>query len=428
MNTRYELNMDVPPREAIRLMYVSKSRFGGDWNSVPHTHSCTEVFYCVDGRGQFNVEGKMLDVAPDDMVIVNPRTLHTELSYQACPLEYIVLGIEGVEILFNQRDQGYTMVKCGAMREDMLGLTKMLLREIDAREDGCEMVCQDLTEVLLVKLVRTASLSLRVSTPPAESKECAAAKRYIDENYSRTITLDSLAEIAHVNKYYLSHSFKREYGTSPIDYLMKRRIHQQADILRDRGIPQQASLGQQVGRHIGDGVLLHMVDAVLVVEQQQQQAPIGTAQAFGHGGQPVQAFTAQQQVAQRLFPGHRGHALHGVLHLGGLLRLAAPRPQLGAGLLQNGQDLRFIAGLQDIMPDAKLHGLAGILIIAVVGQHYKHRVAVLLLRGADKGKAVQLDLLIVNDQQLLHAGPPPLRPAGGEVFSQSFRRFRCCRS
>lgn len=49
MNTRYELNMDVPPREAIRLMYVSKSRFGGDWNSVPHTHSCTEVFYCVDG-------------------------------------------------------------------------------------------------------------------------------------------------------------------------------------------------------------------------------------------------------------------------------------------------------------------------------------------------------------------------------------------
>ena len=34
MNTRYEFNMDVPPREAIRLLYVSKSRFGGDWNSV----------------------------------------------------------------------------------------------------------------------------------------------------------------------------------------------------------------------------------------------------------------------------------------------------------------------------------------------------------------------------------------------------------
>lgn len=230
MNTRYEFNMDVPPREAIRLLYVSKSRFGGDWNSVPHTHSCTEVFYCVDGRGQFNVEGKMLDVAPDDMVIVNPRTLHTELSYQANPLEYIVLGIEGIEILFEQKDRGYTMLKCSSVREELLSLMKMLLREIDAREDGCEMVCQDLTEVLLVKIVRMASVSLRLTAPPSESKECAAAKRYIDENYSESITLDKLAEIAHVNKYYLSVAdglFCREidglFCRSSPDIIVRRR-------------------------------------------------------------------------------------------------------------------------------------------------------------------------------------------------------------
>ena len=242
MNTRYEFNMDVPPREAIRLLYVSKSRFGGDWNSVPHTHSCTEVFYCVDGRGQFNVEGKMLDVAPDDMVIVNPRTLHTELSYQANPLEYVVLGIEGIEILFEQKDRGYTMLKCSSVREELLSLMKMLLREIDAREDGCEMVCQDLTEVLLVKIVRMASVSLRLTAPPSESKECA------DENYSESITLDKLAEIAHVNKYYLSHSFKNEYKVSPIDYLMKRRITEAKALLTSTDfsltqIPEQIGFG-----------------------------------------------------------------------------------------------------------------------------------------------------------------------------------------
>lgn len=72
MNTRYDLNMEVPPREAVRLLYISKSRFGGDWRSVPHTHACTEMFYCVSGRGQFNIEGKLFDVAPDDLIIVNP--------------------------------------------------------------------------------------------------------------------------------------------------------------------------------------------------------------------------------------------------------------------------------------------------------------------------------------------------------------------
>lgn len=79
MNTRYDLNMEVPPREAVRLLYISKSRFGGDWRSVPHTHACTEMFYCVSGRGQFNIEGKLFDVAPDDLIIVNPRVQHTEL-------------------------------------------------------------------------------------------------------------------------------------------------------------------------------------------------------------------------------------------------------------------------------------------------------------------------------------------------------------
>ena len=118
MNTRYDLNMVVPPREAVRLLYISKSRFGGDWRSVPHTHACTEMFYCVSGRGQFNIEGKLFDVAPDDLIIVNPRVQHTELSYQTYPLEYIVLGIDGAEFLFNEKDLGYTMLSCGMMRRN----------------------------------------------------------------------------------------------------------------------------------------------------------------------------------------------------------------------------------------------------------------------------------------------------------------------
>lgn len=231
MNTRYDLNMEVPPREAVRLLYISKSRFGSDWRSVPHTHACTEMFYCVSGRGQFNIEGKLFDVAPDDLIIVNPRVQYTELSYQTYPLEYIVLGIDGAEFLFNEKDLGYTMLSCGMMREELLFLMRMLLREIDSRADGCEMVCQDILEVLLVKIVREAAVSMRIVQPPSKSKECAAAKRYIDENFSENITLDKLAEITHVNKYYLSHTFQREYNTSPINYLLNRRITESKALL-----------------------------------------------------------------------------------------------------------------------------------------------------------------------------------------------------
>lgn len=246
MNTRYDLNMEVPPREAVRLLYISKSRYGGDWSSVPHTHACTEMFYCIGGRGQFNIEGKLFDVAPDDLIIVNPRVQHTELSYQTYPLEYIVLGIEGVEFLFDQKDLGYTMLSCVDMREDLLFLTRMLLREIDSRADGCEMICQDILEVLLVKIVREASVSMRLVEPPSQNKECAAAKRYIDEHFREPITLEKLAEVAHINKYYLSHSFQKEYHISPISYLLRRRITESKSLLSSTDFS-LTQISEQVG-------------------------------------------------------------------------------------------------------------------------------------------------------------------------------------
>jgi len=63
------------------------------------------------------------------------------------------------------------------------------------------------------------------------AKEYNRVKRYIDSNYSKNITLDHLADVAHVNKYYLSHLFSKEFGVSPIKYLTERRIQVSKELL-----------------------------------------------------------------------------------------------------------------------------------------------------------------------------------------------------
>ena len=45
--------------------------------------------------------------------------------------------------------------------------------------------------------------------------------------------LEQLSEEAHINKYYLSHAFKREYGISPINYLISRRINESKYLLTE---------------------------------------------------------------------------------------------------------------------------------------------------------------------------------------------------
>ena len=49
-NFRYDLALGQPPPHSARakLLYVSSAKYGGDWQSVPHTHNCTEFFYVVD--------------------------------------------------------------------------------------------------------------------------------------------------------------------------------------------------------------------------------------------------------------------------------------------------------------------------------------------------------------------------------------------
>lgn len=51
-----------------------------------------------------------------------------------------------------------------------------------------------------------------------------AIKTYLDENYTKRITLDELAECFFINKYYLTRVFKEQFGISINSYLLSVRI------------------------------------------------------------------------------------------------------------------------------------------------------------------------------------------------------------
>lgn len=227
-------------RNKVKLLYVSTAKYGGDWHSTLHTHACTEIFYVVGGAGKFNIEGKLLPVTTDDMVIVNPNVEHTEVSYNKRPLEYIVLGVEGLEYSAGEdADERWFMTNMQNAREALLHALREMLREIEYKAVGYELICQDLLEVLILRLMRHAGLQfLPTKTEHRKpgrkpSKECAAVRHYIDNHFKENINLDMLSELVHVNKYYMVHSFTKEYGISPINYLISRRIEESKYLLSD---------------------------------------------------------------------------------------------------------------------------------------------------------------------------------------------------
>ena len=55
---------------------------------------------------------------------------------------------------------------------------------------------------------------------------------YLDENYTKDISLDQLAEQFFISKYYLSREFKKEFGTTIIQYILAKKITNAKELLR----------------------------------------------------------------------------------------------------------------------------------------------------------------------------------------------------
>ncbi|KRE34626.1 AraC family transcriptional regulator [Paenibacillus sp. Soil522] len=60
--------------------------------------------------------------------------------------------------------------------------------------------------------------------PAAVSEPLQGAIEHIHLNYHRNLTIDELAERAHLHPNYFIRVFKRHFGTSPIQYVNRKRI------------------------------------------------------------------------------------------------------------------------------------------------------------------------------------------------------------
>ncbi len=231
---RFDLVPMRGERISAKLLYISRSKYEGDWNSVPHAHYFAELFYITGGVGNFVLEGKSFEVHRDDLIIINPDVNHTELSVHGSPLEYIVLGIEGLSFLFPKKGEEIThMVRnYRSQREKLLFYLDNLISEIETKSGYYEMVCQNFLELLLTCIMRDTDFA--VSQHPlqkSKQKYCCTVKQYIDDNFKQDITLDQLAGLVHMNKYHLVHTFSKETGISPINYLITKRIDESIHLL-----------------------------------------------------------------------------------------------------------------------------------------------------------------------------------------------------
>ena len=235
-NERYLMMESDIKSLSFQLESITKSKYDSDWHSTLHTHPFTELFYVVDGKGKFNIQGQRFPVKANDFVIINPQVEHTELSSPDEPLEYIVLGINGLSFsnltpvsegghpfsFFNLRDE----------QKDILRYLNAMVQEATSQSMSYELVCHNLLEILLIKILRHQHFDLEVGKQSKATKDISFIKHYLETYYHESIQLEDLASMTHLSRFYISHSFKKEIGMSPMEYLIDIRIKESKILLR----------------------------------------------------------------------------------------------------------------------------------------------------------------------------------------------------
>lgn len=227
--SRYPLESGEIKSIHAKLLYVTYSKYENDWPSLPHTHYFTELCYIKKGNGKYLIDEQIFPVKEDDFIIINPNVAHTEISVGSVPLEYIILGVEGLD--FSIKDSEHLILNCRQDHTDFLFYMNALLQEMEAQSPDYELICQDLLEVLIIKLIRRTHLTFESLPAIKSGKECTKLKHYIDSNYAQDISLDTLSKISHLNKYYMVHAFTKQFGISPMNYLCEVRIKISKELL-----------------------------------------------------------------------------------------------------------------------------------------------------------------------------------------------------
>lgn len=215
----------------VRLLHITHTQYSPEWTAAPKAASCAELFFILSGHGSFHIHQDTFPAALNDLVVVNAGIPHVQTSQSEGPMEYLALGVAGLENISSVNSYGLFHLNAGS--GGVSDCLRMFLQELEDDRPECDLVCQLLLEVILLRLLRREDFARPRSPCARPNRECEVVRQYIEEHFAENLRLDQLASLVHVNKYYLAHTFRREFNTSPISYLNARRIQESRYLLSE---------------------------------------------------------------------------------------------------------------------------------------------------------------------------------------------------
>lgn len=213
-------------------------RYKPSFKGVLHMHAFSEIFFITDGSGYFHLQDQQIPIQKGMVVINNSNIAHTESASPTEDLEYAVLCIEQLSFLPNASSH-YENTFFLDFRDDFATVFKFI-EDIEwewiERQPLWQYSLQTQLNSYILYILRNSNLLALPSPDSNAPNHLANIHLYLNANYSEEITLDKLASMFCMNKYYLAHRYKELYGSSIIQSLNRIRCETARNLLQSTNL------------------------------------------------------------------------------------------------------------------------------------------------------------------------------------------------
>ncbi|MBE6091012.1 MAG: AraC family transcriptional regulator [Clostridium beijerinckii] len=220
---------------------IEAYNFKGIMQKFPnHFHDYYVIGFIENGKRYLSCKNKQYIIETGDLIVFNPGDIHTCEQIDDRRLDYRCINVKKdvmKKITFEITGKEYlpNFMEFVLFRNELTSSLKELHLMIMEEEKNLKK--DELFLLIMEQLIREYSNPVSEINIQEASAEIKTVCDYLENNYMENITLNQLSNLTGLSKYYLLHSFTKQKGISPYNYLQTIRISKAKKMLEQGVAP-----------------------------------------------------------------------------------------------------------------------------------------------------------------------------------------------
>ncbi|MBQ4109670.1 MAG: helix-turn-helix transcriptional regulator [Clostridia bacterium] len=199
------------------------------------SRNCSKFYtfeYIIDGSGIVEENGQISAVSKGDMYILHKGSQQKYYSDENDPWEKIWFNVDGT--IIQPLLKSYNLSQTIVIKDiDIYPLFKEFFDITSQKSTKSYSKIFDETAAVFLKIIQKASNYIQKAS--IVNPEAAKLKKYIDAHYNEKITIEDLSKIIFRSPAQVNRIFKSEYGITPYNYMLDRKIETAKYLLETTG-------------------------------------------------------------------------------------------------------------------------------------------------------------------------------------------------